>query len=75
MEMDKPAREKPEAKRFYVTYRIDARFVAAVTANDLEEAKKAAEAAYMDADFGEAADIDGEPIIVEDEYGNFVWEK
>ena len=75
MEMDKTAREKPEAKRFYVTYKINARFVAAVTANDLEEAKSAAEAAYMDADFGEAADIDGEPIIVEDEYGNFVWEK
>jgi hypothetical protein len=29
----------------------------------------------MDADFGEAADIDGEPIIIEDERGNFVWEK
>lgn len=75
MEMDKPAREKPGTKRFYVTYKINARFVAAVTANDLEDAKKAAEAAYMDADFGEAADIDGEPIIIEDERGNFVWEK
>lgn len=75
MEMDKPAREKPGTKRFYVTYKINARFVAAVTANDLEEAKKAAETAYMDADFGEAADIDGEPIIIEDEHGNFVWEK
>ena len=75
MAKDKPAREKPEAKRFYVTYKINARFVAAVTANDLEEAKKAAEAAYMDADFGEAADIDGEPIVIEDEHGNFVWEK
>lgn len=75
MEMDKPTREKLEPKRFYVTYKIDARFVAAVTANDLESAKKAAEAAYMDADFGEATDIDGEPIIIEDERGNFVWEK
>lgn len=75
MEMDKPTREKPGTKRFYVTYKINARFVAAVTANDLEEAKKAAEAAYMDAYFGEAADIDGEPIIIEDERGNFVWEK
>ena len=75
MAMDKPTREKPEPKRFYVTYKIDARFIAAVTANDLEEAKKSAEAAYMDADFGAATDIDGEPIIIEDEYGNFIWEK
>lgn len=27
------------------------------------------------ADFGAAQDIDGEPIIVEDQDGNFVWER
>ena len=29
----------------------------------------------MDEDFGAASDIDGEPVIVEDEDGRFVWEK
>lgn len=36
---------------------------------------KKAESEYLDADFGEAEDIDGEMIAVEDEKGNFVWEK
>lgn len=36
---------------------------------------KKAESEYLDADFGEAEDIDGEMIVVEDEKGNFVWEK
>ena len=61
--------------KYYVTYRIDARYVAEVEANSLEEAMDKAEVEYIDADFGEAEDIDGNPIIVEDENGNFVWEK
>ena len=61
--------------KYYVTYKIDARYVAAVEADNLEEAMEKAESEYMDADFGVAADIDGEKIIVEDENGNFVWEK
>lgn len=36
---------------------------------------KKAESEYLDADFGEAGDIDGEMIVVEDEKGNFVYEK
>ena len=75
MAMDKPSKTTVEVKTFYVTYKIDARFIAEVTANDPEEAKRAAETAYMEADFGEATDIDEEPIIIEDEHGNFVWEK
>ena len=34
-----------------------------------------AESEYIDADFGVAGDIDGEAIIVEDENGNYIWEK
>lgn len=34
-----------------------------------------AEESYMESDFGAAQDINGEPIIVEDESGNFVWER
>lgn len=39
------------------------------------KAKRKADEKWCDADFGAAQDIDGEPIIVEDENGNFVWEK
>lgn len=36
---------------------------------------KKAESEYIDADFGVASDIDGEAIVVEDENGNYVWER
>ena len=61
--------------KYYVTYKIDARYIAEVEADTLEEAMEKAESEYMDADFGVAAEIDGEKIIVEDENGNFVWER
>ena len=61
--------------KYYVTYRIDARYIAEVEADNLEEAMKIAESEYIDADFGVAEDIDSEAIIVEDENGNFVWEQ
>ena len=60
---------------YYVTYKIDARYIAEVEADNLEEAKNKALDKYQDADFGEAVDIDGEAIIVENERGNFIWEK
>ena len=60
---------------FYVTFRLDARYVAKVKAETLEEAIAKAEDEYLDADFGAAEDIDGYPTIVEDENGNYIWEK
>ena len=61
--------------KYYVTYRIDARYIAEVEANNLDNAIKKAREEYYDADFGEAEDIDGEEVVVEDENGNYVWEK
>ena len=61
--------------KYYVTYAITARFVAEVEADNLELARKEAQNKYWDADFGVAEDIDGEQIIVEDENGNYIWEK
>ncbi len=58
--------------RYYVTYKIEARYVAAVEANNLEEAIKNAYGEYVDADFGVAEDIDGEMISIEDEDGNYI---
>ena len=61
--------------KYYVTYRVDARYVAEVEAESLEDAMKKAESEYIDADFGAAEDISGEAVIVEDENGNYIWEK
>lgn len=61
--------------KHYVTYKIEARYIAEVEADNLEEAMKKAEYKYYDADFGKARDIDGEPIMVEDENGNYIFEK
>lgn len=61
--------------KYYVTSKIEARYIAEVEAESLEEAMEKAESEYIDADFGVAEDIEGEKIIVEDENGNYVWEK
>ena len=61
--------------KYYVTYKINARYIAEVEAENIEEAKQKAEGKFSDADFGEAEDIDGEAIIVEDNNGDYVWEK
>lgn len=61
--------------KYYVTYKVEARYTAEVEADSLEEAMKKAESEYIDADFGVAEDINGEVIIVEDENENYVWEQ
>ena len=65
----------PEKPHFWVTFRLNARYVAEVAAETKEDALRAAQEKYIDADFGEASDIDGEAIVVEDENGTIVWEK
>ena len=57
--------------KYYVTYRIDARYIARVNADSLEEAKEKAQAAWESADFGEASDIDGDIVLIKDEAGNY----
>lgn len=54
---------------------IDARYVTEVEAENAEEAKKKAESDFYDVNFGEAQDIDGEAITVEDNNGDYVWEQ
>lgn len=61
--------------KYYVTYRFGARYIAEVEANSVEEARKKADQEFCNADFGDAEDIDGENIMVEDEDGNYVWER
>lgn len=64
--------------KFWVTYKIDARYVAEVEvedANDLTAIRRKGIDAFMDADFGEASDIDAVAVVIEDENDNYVWEK
>jgi hypothetical protein len=67
--------EKANNKEYFVTFRIDGRFVAKVTATDLETAKKEAIEYYQDADFGVLECVDSDIVVVEDEQGNYVYEK
>jgi len=60
---------------YYVTFKVDARFIADVEADSPEQAMEQAKYRFYDADFGEAQDIDGEAIFAEDEDGNYVFEK
>lgn len=73
-ELEVEEANKP-AQTFYVSYKIDARFIAEVKARTVEEALKEAELRFQDANFGEAEDIQGNPVIVENEAGDYVWEK
>lgn len=61
--------------KYYVTYKVEARYIAEVEADNIEEARNKANEEFCDADFGVAEDIDGEDIIIEDENGNYIWER
>ena len=61
--------------KYFVRFKIDARYETEVDAESLEEAKTIATDNYVDADFGEVRDIEGEIISIEDHDGNFLWEK
>ena len=60
---------------FYVTFRVEGRYVAEVQAESEAEARRNARYCYEDADFGALGDIDGEIVVVENEKGEYVWEK
>ena len=59
--------------KYYVTYKIDARFIAEVDADNFDHALEKAVDAFVDADFGVAKEVNGEAIIVVDEDNN-LWE-
>ena len=56
--------------KYYIVYRVDARYIAEVEADSQKEAVELAEEEFSNADFGEAEDIDGEAIYLEDEHGH-----
>ena len=60
---------------YYVTMKVEGRFVAEVFAkNGISEAKELAVEKYTEADFGPLENIDGDCIMVEDADGNYLWE-
>lgn len=61
--------------KYYVKFKVEGRYTAEVEADSVEEAKEKAKLVVFDADFGVIEDVDYEPISVEDENDNFVWEK
>ena len=60
---------------YYVTLKVEGRFVAEVDATSIEEAQRKAMDQFCDADFGSLEDIEGERIVAEDENENIVWER
>ena len=62
--------------KYWVTYRIDARYEIPVEADSAEDALTKAEEGFMDADFGDIHDVvESEPVLVMDEHDQYVWEK
>lgn len=59
---------------FYVTYKVKAFYTTCVKANDLDEALEFAEGKFLEADFGEAEEIEGETVYAEDQDNNRVWQ-
>ena len=66
---------------YTVNYKVEAKYTTEIEMlryrnpkEQIEEIKKLAAANFSDADFGEAFDIDGVEISVEDEHGNTIWE-
>lgn len=74
LETNKNIGDKGEKMEYYITYKIEARYTVKCEAQTIDEAKKEAANHFFDADFGEAYDIDGELIIIEDDNDNIIYE-
>lgn len=61
--------EEKEEQSYYVTLKVDARYVTEVKASSLEEAKRLAEAKFADADLGETECADEKVVLIEDDCG------
>ena len=59
---------------WFVTLRVDARYIVSVEADSIEDAKREAELDFMASNLGDSLEVtDYKPIIVEDE-NDIVWE-
>lgn len=63
----------PEKQEYYVTMKVEGRFITKVLAETIKEAKELAVSEYENADFGKLEDIDGNCVTIEDTHGDFLW--
>ena len=70
----KPTRQ-PVLAPYWVTIKVDGRYVTQVVATSVDEAKGLAESRFADVNLDPLEVIGSECIIIEDAKGNFVWEK
>ncbi len=70
-----PQKVVPRKRPFYVTFAVEGRYTVDVDAGSLEEAKADAQTAFEAEWFGDLDFVDSDLIAVEDETGNFVYEK
>lgn len=61
--------------KYWVTFKIEGRYIAPVEANNIEEAIDKANELYYDANFGELRYCEGDPVVVSDEKDDIVWER
>ena len=69
------ATQEPRMQDYYVTFAIDGRYTVKVEGNCLDAAKDNAQTFFEAENFGELEFVDSKIIIVEDEQGNFVYER
>lgn len=70
----KPTRQ-PVLAPYWVTIKVDGRYVTQVVATSIDEAKGLAESRFADVNLDPLEVVGSECIIIEDAKGNFVWEK
>ena len=70
----KPTRQ-PVLAPYWVTIKVDGRYVTQVVATSVDEAKGLAESRFADVNLDPLEGVDSECIIIEDAKGNGVWEK
>lgn len=70
----KPTRQ-PILAPYWVTIKVDGRYVTQVMATSVDEAKGLAESRFADVNLDPLEVVGSECIIIEDAEGNFVWEK
>lgn len=73
--VQEPSKDAHRKRTYSVTFAVEGRYTVDVEACDLEEAKAKAQT-YFDAEwFGDLEFVDSDLIAVEDEAGNFIFEK
>lgn len=66
---------QPILAPYWVTIKVDGRYVTQVMATSVDKAKELAESRFADVNLDPLEVVGSECIIIEDDKGNYVWEK